>query len=761
MTITYVITNTAEANTAHGGIQDQNAASIVNDATSADLTSVNHGPNVSMTDFSFTTQSGEPNEASWPTGLYECFLDVSAAGGGLTYGLLNINSLGHFGRINDARDTEVEAHQQDEVAFSGTGLKVATYSGPWGGSTASDRFECLVAISRDGVNHGNQALTMTVNNSGSSRATGAWVTVTPSAHLHVVDEDENISHDQARQMDLARIDDDTVTLTHAQNRIMTLARSVDEVQQLQEDFLSAQNMLLQIDETEQIAENSIAAQALLREVASTLQINEAVLQMLGKIQVVDETQEIGVAGGGDLPVLESFLSSDGGTTGSDTLTLDKPSGVVSGDLLMLIACNDNPSATVQFTDNKSGWNFVGTSGNSTSDSHIGVFWKISDGGEGASESVVAATVRFWCGFYLRISGADITTPINVSNFQAEAANASHTVDSVTTTVDNCLGLCALSFDGGDGLSFTVGSNDWAKDDDVQCDTSASTNSAVFGSKDIPSEGGSGNAIITPAVNDSAAFLQMAIAPATGGGVEAIAILGLNRILDNTLSLSENNERVFALVRVQDSTLQVTEQALKNMTILRIQDETINISSNIVHLVEIPGGLNLVEILDENVNIPEGFVRLLDITRIDDDTLQLVESIVQSRDLLRLLSDTVEVVEGSVPTQSKLRTLTETIEIAAQTIKVSSLTRLISDTINIQEAINHIRSFFVVVNDTIQISTSAIANFGAEIFGFLVGTVSVSAVTTANVVVAAATQGFTRVKNVTKGIINFNTNISDD
>lgn len=934
MTIAYVITNTNEADTAHGSINQQLAASAVNDATSADLVSGNYGPNISMSEFSFCTQSGEPNEASWPTGLYECFLDVSAAGGGLTYGLLNINSLGHFGRVNDARDTEVEAHAQDEVAFSGTGLKTATYSGPWGGATASDRFECLVAISRDGVNHGNQAITLTVNNSGSSRMTGAWVTVTPSAHLHIVDESESISSILARSLQLARIDDDAINLTHDQNRIMTLARSIDEVEQLQEDFLSAQNMLLQVDETEQIVESSIAAQSLIREVASTLNIQEAVLQMLGKIQVVDETQNIGVAGGGgEIAHVYAEELTDQTHTGDLTyttkLTVDGSNFVGSAKYLLIVSSQvggNNANGRFKFRVQFGGVTPTGAEmilepgGSATPSRHPYVFGTVwttpgSPGDvifqiapqENTGDTARADTIQL---FAIRLDDdltegvdwfwdedtvntthatgpgswddrASITfTPSNAGDdwlvlafgeyeINSTALNANYRInqDSDTEVVpmfsqegedteeefpwflsrvynlddtehiftvqsqDDDTGVNNHNRSGSFAINlakFETSVWDWTEEEIILAVNSTweeianltitpatvgnwiALGNAVLDSSDIGDGGGircqlagstvptgkdANRDVITRDATDelympllsylpnlaassqdididglaqdvtlmaiqNRSFAAFSLELSGGAGVEAIYVLGLNRIIDNTLSISEGVERVFALIRVNDNTLQITEQNIKTMTILRIQDETINITEDIVRLLEIPGGLDLVEILNETINIPEGFVRLLDITRIDDDTLQLVESIVLSRNLLRLLSDTVVVLEGSVPAQSKLRTIIEVIELIEELIRFGSLNRIVSDTVQIQETLTKALSLVSTVSDTLNIIATSVANFGEEVFGFLVGAVSVSAVTTANLAVKAATQGFTRIKHVTKGIVSFNTDIDN-
>ena len=149
-----------------------------------------------------------------------------------------------------------------------------------------------------------------------------------------------------------------------------------------------------------------------------------------------------------VPVIEGFKKDNGA---SSTLTVDKPDDVVTGEMLVIIACNVDNSDTPAFTDNKTGWNFVGQDGNSDSDAHVGVFWRKADGTEGISEDVISNSVDHYVIFYLRISGQDDTTPIHKLIFDAVGNATTHDIDEVTTTLDDCLIVAGLSFHGGDGF----------------------------------------------------------------------------------------------------------------------------------------------------------------------------------------------------------------------------------------------------------------------------------------------------------------------
>ena len=70
---------------------------------------------------------------TWPTGTYRCQWDVTSVG--------VVDSFrARFYRVNNATDTIVDSNDQDEAAFTGTGLKLSTYTGNWTDGTATDRF---------------------------------------------------------------------------------------------------------------------------------------------------------------------------------------------------------------------------------------------------------------------------------------------------------------------------------------------------------------------------------------------------------------------------------------------------------------------------------------------------------------------------------------------------------------------------------------------------------------------------------------------
>jgi len=273
------------------------------------------------------------------------------------------------------------------------------------------------------------------------------------------------------------------------------------------------------------------------------------------------------------PVIENY-TEQWNTTGNTTLTFSKPSGVQVGELLLIIAVNDDTSATA-FTDNKSGWNFIADFGNGTSDSHVGLFWRIADGTEGGTEQVTSAGSDEWGGWYVRISGVDTNeaNTINAVGTQTTLRGSSVTATAVTTDVDDCLALCFGSFDGGDGNNsapFSVSGTGWSYEDDGSSGTTGySDTSGVWGKKSMTgTQGSTGDATISSdGTSDGMVGAQIAIAPAVNDppsltvsqpdGVDDTVTVGDNYNITYDLSDSEDEAAVDFYYDSNDSGLDGT------------------------------------------------------------------------------------------------------------------------------------------------------------------------------------------------------------
>jgi len=166
-------------------------------------------------------------------------------------------------------------------------------------------------------------------------------------------------------------------------------------------------------------------------------------QQYGPDSIYDTVTEENTGGGGVSIVLESYSIYES-TVGATSHTVDKPSGVVEGDLLIAVMSTDGSGE-----DHTAplGWTTIFEDFN-TGSSTFSVWYKIAATEPdsytftiGSSESCILSI--------LRISGHDPTNPINVYGSPDSNNNNAPTCSSVTTTVDNCLILRIFGADDDD------------------------------------------------------------------------------------------------------------------------------------------------------------------------------------------------------------------------------------------------------------------------------------------------------------------------
>ncbi len=241
-----------------------------------------------------------------------------------------------------------------------------------------------------------------------------------------------------------------------------------------------------------------------------------------------------------VPVIESSTNDKSGTSDVTSLQMEKPTGVATDDLLMLIMMNEDQGATNPF-DDITGWTTQMTGGNAASDSKYAIFWRIADGTEPTHVNVTTGSnADIIGGFYLRISGANLTVPFNVEGTPvAEQSGDNRIIASVTTTTDDTLAFGILVFDGVDGSPLVVQDvNNWLQWNSMNSGSGGNGFASIIINKSLGTAGATGDANISVSANDGSIRVQWAIAsPAVAGGTETT--LGINQLL-NIIALQSND-----------------------------------------------------------------------------------------------------------------------------------------------------------------------------------------------------------------------------
>ena len=213
-----------------------------------------------------------------------------------------------------------------------------------------------------------------------------------------------------------------------------------------------------------------------------------------------------------IPVIASSESAL--STGAADFTVAKPTGVAVGDGLLILVGMDLSNISTPCISTPSGFTLIDSEhGHTSSDVHIACFYRVADGTETATaiiSSINDDTATDKAAVYLRLTGIDTTAMIDISHHGGwETAVVTHTIPSITTTTDNTLAFYVFGFDGGDGNPFSVPTG-WTEEAYLEQEDTGAGLGFAYGIKSMPTAGATGDALITPAVSDGAAYLQFAI-----------------------------------------------------------------------------------------------------------------------------------------------------------------------------------------------------------------------------------------------------------
>lgn len=135
------------------------------------------------------------------------------------------------------------------------------------------------------------------------------------------------------------------------------------------------------------------------------------------------------------------VATSANSNGINTVTtavITMPSGIVSGDFLLMVGVQDfGPTSGWAAV---TGWTIVRQLQNGNGNDDLIVYRRISNGTEGASVSVGLGGTTTWAATALRITGHDPTTPLNVSSGGSSNSGSTTaiTCPTATTTATNCL-----------------------------------------------------------------------------------------------------------------------------------------------------------------------------------------------------------------------------------------------------------------------------------------------------------------------------------
>lgn len=145
-----------------------------------------------------------------------------------------------------------------------------------------------------------------------------------------------------------------------------------------------------------------------------------------------------------VPVVASSATATDSSV-DNNFTVDKPSGVVSGDVLYIISCQDQSTGT---TTTPTGFSLEGDVGGGSA--HLWLFSRRADGSEASTFTLTTSGNHYKNAVCLRVTGVDagVETLVHQYNELDDSADTDtgHTSPSITTSLADCLVLSAFVAD---------------------------------------------------------------------------------------------------------------------------------------------------------------------------------------------------------------------------------------------------------------------------------------------------------------------------
>jgi len=215
-------------------------------------------------------------------------------------------------------------------------------------------------------------------------------------------------------------------------------------------------------------------------------------------------------GGGVLDVfrVNNYIEGFEDST-ANTATITLPSGIKSGDLIVIIASNDSAQNGERLSI--AGFTKEIEAGGASQDAHVAFFWKTATGGETTATLSHDTNFAAWVAMRIPLANA---SPINGTS-TSWAGGSSIGVLGVTTTVDNCLVFTAFAGDGADTDPISITGTGWSAAGQLSSPEGDSASGVGFawGFKTVASAGSAENSTGTLTGFDGISGIQVAIKPA--------------------------------------------------------------------------------------------------------------------------------------------------------------------------------------------------------------------------------------------------------
>lgn len=377
-----------------------------------------------------------------------------------------------------------------------------------------------------------------------------------------------------------------------------------------------------------------------------------------------------------IPVIQSVGTAATGT--GTSITTNAPSGVVTGDLLVLSVA----TVTGTTVTTPTGWTIVDTINDGFNTSRQAMYYRIADSTADDTPTVTLGVSIAYAAFILRIDG-QAASPLDVKATGSATGTTAPAVPSITTGFANELAIAAMTVGTG---ALTANPTNWTQKAD---NTTGSADLRIW-SQDAPTATSYGGETAT---TDIASNCSMITASFKGA-----AFSTFNRSFSENLATSDSPSRACTNLRTASDTMGLKEVQLykpnyktfspeqlafqdafnsRTLLFLRNFTETLGFTdavtrsttylrqlSDLLALTDLLGGIQINSTYDrqlaENMGLTDSVLRSATILRALSESLGMLDLVTRRADYSRQLSENVAMQEQFSRAVTALRSISESL-----------------------------------------------------------------------------------------------------
>jgi len=566
-----------------------------------------------------------------------------------------------------------------------------------GGPTPVEDNEAdLTGLNSDGF-------TLTWLNSGTQDYYG-WLAFTDNAGGTTFDrslsDSASVTDDVVALLAFLRDASDSVTVTDEMIRTWIAERAQSDSIVVTDDLLRAWNTLRDMSDSVSTTDSVVSSLSLLRALSDEQSVTDSIARVLESLRNLSDSvdvEDLGIlAVLSGAPVVETTATTNG-TTATANAAVNLPSGIVSGDLLLVL--HRSASNTTSHAVSGGGWTNLFNDDSDGSNDRISLWYRQADGTEGATITITQTSSKFASIAY-RISGAE-----NPSTQAPEFATLVTGTDaapnpgslSPTGGAKSYLWLWMGGWEGEQTSPPAGNPTDYSSPLGADSGTAGltATNCRVAAAQRTLNAASENPGSWTISVSDDWTATVVAVHPAGAGGNV------FSRLLSDSVALLDDILRIMDWFRTPSDSIIVTDELLRAWITDRILSDSIAVTaddilrflsffafpSDSIAVTDATGtpSIDFLRFLADTQPVADELTHFFNIMQQMSDTVSVTDTVFVGLLFWRFLADSIGSTDELAPAIVQyLRQLSDDIPVVDSPLRIANLIRALSDSVAVGE-----------------------------------------------------------------------------